>query len=250
MTFQRAQYCPAPPGDSITRKSLFDSLVAGCVPVLFAKASLRQYLWYFTEEEVGNIPIYSYTYCIMHTVSIIYYTYIVLTYSICATVFILHCRSRKCLSSSLSSRCRRVGSTSWRCCAPSLRSSCCANRKLSSELHRDYSTLWYVLLLLLYYYYYYGYCLIVICTLLTTVYAMLIDSIFLLSHCWVGSGAYWERHRWAHLGISSARRRRRADGAHPGSPHYRAHQRVQRGGAHTTEVHAERHHAKPRRLYR
>ena len=79
---------------------------------------------------------------------------------------------------------------------------------------------------------------------------MLIDSIFLLSHCWVGTGAYWERHRWAHLGVSSTRRRRRADGAHPGPPDYRAHQRVQRGGAHTTEVHAERHHAEPRRLYR
>ena len=52
MLFQRAQYCPAPPGDSITRKSLFDSLVAGCVPVLFAKASLRQYMWFFTEKEV------------------------------------------------------------------------------------------------------------------------------------------------------------------------------------------------------
>jgi hypothetical protein len=53
LLFQRAQYCPAPPGDSITRKSLFDSLVAGCVPVLFAKASLGQYLWFFTAEEVN-----------------------------------------------------------------------------------------------------------------------------------------------------------------------------------------------------
>jgi len=54
MMFQRAQYCPAPPGDSITRKSLFDSLVSGCVPVLFAKASLRQYLWFFNESEVKS----------------------------------------------------------------------------------------------------------------------------------------------------------------------------------------------------
>jgi hypothetical protein len=57
MLFQRAQYCPAPPGDSITRKSLFDSLVAGCVPVLFAKASLRQYLFFFTEEEVSDVDL-------------------------------------------------------------------------------------------------------------------------------------------------------------------------------------------------
>jgi len=54
LLFQRAQYCPAPPGDSVTRKSLFDSLVSGCVPVLFAKASLRQYLWFFTENEVAH----------------------------------------------------------------------------------------------------------------------------------------------------------------------------------------------------
>jgi hypothetical protein len=57
LLFQRAQYCPAPPGDSITRKSLFDSLVAGCVPVLFAKASLGQYLWFFTAEEVRTIRV-------------------------------------------------------------------------------------------------------------------------------------------------------------------------------------------------
>jgi hypothetical protein len=57
LLFQRSQFCPAPPGDSITRKSLFDSLVSGCIPVLFAKASLRQYLWYFTEKEVRrHIP--------------------------------------------------------------------------------------------------------------------------------------------------------------------------------------------------
>jgi len=58
MMFQRAQYCPAPPGDSITRKSLFDSLVSGCVPVLFAKASLRQYLWFFNESEVKSCDTY------------------------------------------------------------------------------------------------------------------------------------------------------------------------------------------------
>ena len=32
-----------PTGDSLTRKSLFDSLVAGCIPVLFSRASLTQY---------------------------------------------------------------------------------------------------------------------------------------------------------------------------------------------------------------
>ena len=52
MMLRRAKFCPAPPGDSITRKSLFDSLVAGCVPVIFSKASLAQYTWHLTEEEV------------------------------------------------------------------------------------------------------------------------------------------------------------------------------------------------------
>jgi hypothetical protein len=54
LLFRRAQYCPAPPGDSITRKSIFDALVAGCVPVIFARASMSQYLWYFSKEEVNN----------------------------------------------------------------------------------------------------------------------------------------------------------------------------------------------------
>lgn len=52
LLFRRAQYCPAPAGDSITRKSIFDSLLAGCVPVIFARASMSQYLWFFTKEEV------------------------------------------------------------------------------------------------------------------------------------------------------------------------------------------------------
>ena len=52
LLFRRAKFCPAPPGDSITRKSIFDALVAGCIPVIFARASMSQYLWYFTKEEV------------------------------------------------------------------------------------------------------------------------------------------------------------------------------------------------------
>jgi hypothetical protein len=48
-----SQYCPAPTGDSITRKSIFDSLVAGCVPVLFSKASLEQYSWHLSKEDVS-----------------------------------------------------------------------------------------------------------------------------------------------------------------------------------------------------
>lgn len=52
LLFRKAIFCPAPPGDSITRKSIFDSLLAGCIPVIFAKASISQYLWFFSKEEV------------------------------------------------------------------------------------------------------------------------------------------------------------------------------------------------------
>ena len=52
------QFCPATPGDSITRKSLFDSLVAGCVPVIFSRASLTQYTLHLTEEQVDEVTVY------------------------------------------------------------------------------------------------------------------------------------------------------------------------------------------------
>ena len=58
MLFRRSIFCPAPTGDSITRKSVFDALVAGCIPVLFSKATINQYIWHFTEEEMKTIPIY------------------------------------------------------------------------------------------------------------------------------------------------------------------------------------------------
>ena len=81
LLFQRAQYCPAPPGDSVTRKSLFDSLVSGCVPVLFAKASLRQYLWFFTENEVyPTTATYYYYYYFYYYYNYFYY-YLLLTTS-------------------------------------------------------------------------------------------------------------------------------------------------------------------------
>jgi hypothetical protein len=51
-------FCPAPTGDSITRKSIFDSLVAGCIPVLFSRASLSQYSWHFTPEQMEKVSVY------------------------------------------------------------------------------------------------------------------------------------------------------------------------------------------------
>eukprot|EP01038_Epipyxis_sp_PR26KG_P012142 gene12142-16256_t len=58
LLLRRAVFCPAPTGDSITRKSLFDSLVAGCIPVLFSRASLSQYSWHLSEEDINNVAVY------------------------------------------------------------------------------------------------------------------------------------------------------------------------------------------------
>jgi hypothetical protein len=50
--YTKSVFCLCPAGDSYTRKALFDSLVAGCIPVISHKASLAMYSWYFTAEEV------------------------------------------------------------------------------------------------------------------------------------------------------------------------------------------------------
>ena len=58
LLLRKSVFCPAPTGDSITRKSIFDSLVAGCIPVLFSRASLSQYMWHVTEAEMDKISVY------------------------------------------------------------------------------------------------------------------------------------------------------------------------------------------------
>ncbi|CAK9864213.1 unnamed protein product [Sphagnum jensenii] len=45
--FLRSVFCLQPPGDSPTRKGIFDCLVAGCIPVFFSNDSAyAQYLWH------------------------------------------------------------------------------------------------------------------------------------------------------------------------------------------------------------
>jgi xyloglucan galactosyltransferase MUR3 len=45
--FMSSSFCLQPPGDSYTRKSAFDSMVAGCIPVFLHPASAySQYRWY------------------------------------------------------------------------------------------------------------------------------------------------------------------------------------------------------------
>ncbi|KAK9671366.1 hypothetical protein RND81_12G025100 [Saponaria officinalis] len=50
-TFMEADFCLQPPGDSHTRRSTFDSILAGCIPVFFHPGSAYiQYLWHFPKN--------------------------------------------------------------------------------------------------------------------------------------------------------------------------------------------------------
>ncbi|XVF10614.1 hypothetical protein REPUB_Repub07fG0197800 [Reevesia pubescens] len=49
--FMVSEFCLQPPGDSPTRKSVFDSLVSGCIPVLFDPlTAYYQYPWHLPED--------------------------------------------------------------------------------------------------------------------------------------------------------------------------------------------------------
>ncbi|XP_074293697.1 xyloglucan galactosyltransferase MUR3-like [Silene latifolia] len=51
--FQRSVFCLQPPGDSYTRRSAFDSILAGCIPVFFHPASAYvQYTWHLPKEYI------------------------------------------------------------------------------------------------------------------------------------------------------------------------------------------------------
>ncbi|KAL0920820.1 hypothetical protein M5K25_009990 [Dendrobium thyrsiflorum] len=50
-TFMESEFCLQPPGDSPTRKSVFDGLVAGCIPVIFNPfTAYYQYPWHLPED--------------------------------------------------------------------------------------------------------------------------------------------------------------------------------------------------------
>ncbi|KAG8660205.1 hypothetical protein MANES_02G131600v8, partial [Manihot esculenta] len=49
--FQMSTFCLQPSGDSYTRRSTFDSILAGCIPVFFHPGSAYvQYLWHFPKD--------------------------------------------------------------------------------------------------------------------------------------------------------------------------------------------------------
>ncbi|KAG7548775.1 Exostosin-like [Arabidopsis suecica] len=49
--FQDSEFCLQPPGDSATRRSVFDSLISGCIPVIFTPyTAYYQYAWHLPED--------------------------------------------------------------------------------------------------------------------------------------------------------------------------------------------------------
>ncbi|CAH2059845.1 unnamed protein product [Thlaspi arvense] len=50
--FESSVFCLQPPGDSLTRRSVFDSILAGCIPVFFNQESAyKQYVWHIPKNE-------------------------------------------------------------------------------------------------------------------------------------------------------------------------------------------------------
>ncbi|KAE8722566.1 Xyloglucan galactosyltransferase KATAMARI1-like protein [Hibiscus syriacus] len=49
--FQTSIFCLQPPGDSLTRRSTFDSILSGCIPVFFHPGSAyTQYIWHLPKD--------------------------------------------------------------------------------------------------------------------------------------------------------------------------------------------------------
>ena len=56
--FQNSIFCLQPSGDSFTRRSTFDSILAGCIPVFFDPISAyAQYLWHLPKN-YGNYSVF------------------------------------------------------------------------------------------------------------------------------------------------------------------------------------------------
>ncbi|KAM7257906.1 hypothetical protein ACFE04_013647 [Oxalis oulophora] len=55
----KASFCLQPPGDTPTRKSIFDAILAGCIPVFFEDRSAKsQYGWHLPEDEYGEFSVF------------------------------------------------------------------------------------------------------------------------------------------------------------------------------------------------
>jgi len=59
MVYANATFCLHPAGDAETRKGIFDSLLLGCIPVVFSPEVLhRVYGWHFSREDGENVALY------------------------------------------------------------------------------------------------------------------------------------------------------------------------------------------------
>ena len=57
--YKRSKFCLCPPGDDPARKAVFDSIISGCIPVIFELNTLyNQYPWHITEQEALDISVY------------------------------------------------------------------------------------------------------------------------------------------------------------------------------------------------
>ncbi|KAL5551165.1 hypothetical protein UlMin_001341 [Ulmus minor] len=55
----QASFCLQPPGDTPTRRSTFDSILAGCIPVFFEDQSAKnQYGWHLPEDQFGEFSVF------------------------------------------------------------------------------------------------------------------------------------------------------------------------------------------------
>ncbi|KAL2612818.1 hypothetical protein R1flu_024510 [Riccia fluitans] len=52
--FKESVFCLQPQGDSYTRRSIFDSMLAGCIPVFFhVYTAYTQYIWHFPDDRAS-----------------------------------------------------------------------------------------------------------------------------------------------------------------------------------------------------
>lgn len=57
--YKKSVFCLCPPGDDPARKAVFDSIISGCIPVIFEKKTIYdQYPWHIGEEAALDISVY------------------------------------------------------------------------------------------------------------------------------------------------------------------------------------------------
>ncbi|XP_059642253.1 probable xyloglucan galactosyltransferase GT19 [Cornus florida] len=55
----QSTFCLQPPGDTPSRRSTFDSIVAGCIPVFFEEMSAKlQYRWHMPDDQYGEFSVF------------------------------------------------------------------------------------------------------------------------------------------------------------------------------------------------